>query len=87
MDQPLPEPIIRRGGNLKSALQKRVDDAPVAGDDRLEVAGRILAGYLREKGLKQSAKRLTEFAFDRKVIALGVWRRVAIVKRRIAGDG
>ena len=39
------------------SLQKRVDDSPGAREDLHNVAGRILAVYLREKGLKQSARR------------------------------
>ena len=42
---------------LRTALSKRVDDPPVTRGNLLGVAERILAGYLREKGLKQSAKR------------------------------
>lgn len=38
-------------------LQKRVDDASSAHEELLAVAERILDGYLRDKGLKQSAKR------------------------------
>jgi Fur family ferric uptake transcriptional regulator len=42
---------------LTSAPQKRVDEASGDGENLLGVAERVLAGYLREKGLKQSAKR------------------------------
>jgi Fur family ferric uptake transcriptional regulator len=43
--------------SLRTAPQKRVDDAPRTRDNRLSEAERILGGYLREKGLKQSTKR------------------------------
>lgn len=42
---------------MRTALPKRVDDPPRTRDNRLSEAERILGGYLREKGLKQSAKR------------------------------
>jgi Fur family ferric uptake transcriptional regulator len=42
---------------LTTAPQKRVDDPTGGRGDLLSVAERILAGYLREKGLKQSVKR------------------------------
>ena len=42
---------------LNNTPQKRVDDLPGTREDLQNVAGRILAQYLREKGLKQSAKR------------------------------
>ena len=42
---------------LSTTPQKRVDDPPGTHEDLLGVAERILNGYLREKGLKQSAKR------------------------------
>jgi len=42
---------------LSTAPQKRVDDPHGSHDDLLSVAERILSGYLREKGLKQSTKR------------------------------
>jgi Fur family ferric uptake transcriptional regulator len=42
---------------MSTSLQKRVDDSPSVGEDLHSVAVRILAGYLRDKGLKQSSKR------------------------------
>ena len=42
---------------LSTTPQKRVDDPRGTHEDLLGVAERMLGGYLREKGLKQSAKR------------------------------
>jgi Fur family ferric uptake transcriptional regulator len=42
---------------LSTTPQKRVDDPRGTHDDLLSVAERILNGYLRDKGLKQSTKR------------------------------
>ena len=41
---------------MRTEIPKRVDD-PANPEDLAGVAERMLAGYLREKGLKQSAKR------------------------------
>jgi len=46
-----------RGEYLSHRSQKRVDDVQPGRGDLLSEAQRILANYLREKSLKQSAKR------------------------------
>lgn len=46
-----------RGESLSRSLKKRVDDTHPGPEVQTEEALRVLAAHLREKGLKQSAKR------------------------------
>ena len=73
---------------MSALQQKRVDDAPATREELFGIAGRILGGYLRERGLKQSTRRdrvLEVFLHSRDHLSTEDLHR--LVKKKYPGIG